>query len=132
MTFLQIAQFEAAISVINSSISMIIHANDYVVIMALVNRIGGMIREERYKGAHERSSDCIVEYHSEMSCQWDNVSVGSILSGFFATVPEGEHTCLVGASGCGKTSLLRALAGYSTITRGKIRMPDRRHCHFIP
>lgn len=48
-------------------------------------------------------------------------------------VAEGEFLCLVGASGCGKTTLLRLAAGLLTPTRGEItyrgapvRAPSRR------
>lgn len=37
-------------------------------------------------------------------------------------VHEGELVCVVGCSGCGKTTLLRLLAGLSTPTRGVIRI----------
>lgn len=38
------------------------------------------------------------------------------------TVQPGEHVLVVGASGCGKTSLLRAVAGLSRQTRGRIEL----------
>ena len=38
------------------------------------------------------------------------------------TVPRGEFICLVGASGCGKTTLLRIIAGFETAT--EIRAPS--------
>lgn len=39
-------------------------------------------------------------------------------------VAEGEFICLLGASGCGKTTLLRLIAGLETHDRGKIRLGD--------
>jgi ABC-type nitrate/sulfonate/bicarbonate transport system ATPase subunit len=41
------------------------------------------------------------------------------------TVPRGEFICLVGASGCGKTTLLRIIAGFETATSGEVRVGDR-------
>jgi iron(III) transport system ATP-binding protein len=40
-------------------------------------------------------------------------------------VPEGELTVLVGASGCGKTSLLRAVAGFEVPAAGEVRIDGR-------
>src|ERR1700726_5347145 len=36
------------------------------------------------------------------------------------TIERGEIFCLLGASGCGKTTLLRMLAGFETPSSGKI------------
>ncbi|MES2770693.1 MAG: ABC transporter ATP-binding protein [Pseudomonadota bacterium] len=38
------------------------------------------------------------------------------------TVQQGEIACLLGVSGCGKTTLLRAIAGFQTIQSGQIRL----------
>src|SRR5258708_21051490 len=40
-------------------------------------------------------------------------------------VPRGEFICLVGASGCGKTTLLRIIAGFENATSGEVRVGDR-------
>ncbi len=45
----------------------------------------------------------------------------------------GEIGCLLGASGCGKTTVLRLIAGFETPTQGTIRLRDEivgapRHC----
>jgi NitT/TauT family transport system ATP-binding protein len=40
-------------------------------------------------------------------------------------VPRGGFTCLVGASGCGKSSLLDLLAGVATPTRGEVAIEGR-------
>jgi len=46
------------------------------------------------------------------------------LDGFNLEVPSGELVLLLGASGCGKTTLLAALAGILTTTDGTIRFGD--------
>ena len=45
-----------------------------------------------------------------------------ILRGVDWTIREGEHWVVLGANGCGKTSLLKALTGYLTPTRGTIQL----------
>ena len=35
-------------------------------------------------------------------------------------IEEGEFVCLLGPSGCGKTTILRMIAGFETITEGKV------------
>lgn len=40
------------------------------------------------------------------------------------TVMPGEFVCLIGASGCGKTTMLKLIAGLDTPTVGDIKRPD--------
>ncbi len=47
------------------------------------------------------------------------------LSNADLVVPRGEFICLVGASGCGKTTLLRIIAGFEKATAGEVRVGDR-------
>lgn len=46
------------------------------------------------------------------------------------TVKPGEITALLGSSGCGKTSTLRMIAGFETVTRGSIAL-DNRPIHML-
>ena len=49
-----------------------------------------------------------------------------LLQGFDVTFEAGQWTCLVGPNGCGKTTLLRLLAGLETAQRGQIiSVPNR-------
>ncbi|MBV6273658.1 ABC transporter ATP-binding protein [Alcaligenaceae bacterium CGII-47] len=41
------------------------------------------------------------------------------------TLAEGQIACLLGASGCGKTTVLRAIAGFEPLDRGEIRLAGR-------
>ena len=41
------------------------------------------------------------------------------------SVQEGEFLCLIGASGCGKTTTLKMIAGLERQTEGEIKRPDR-------
>jgi len=49
----------------------------------------------------------------------------SALNGVTFTAESGRITSLVGASGCGKTTLLRCIAGLETLDRGEIRFGAR-------
>jgi len=68
---------------------------------------------------------------SEIALSLDNVSVaysGStrpVLNGFSMTVRTGEIACLLGASGCGKTTALRAIAGFEYLSGGEIHLTRR-------
>ena len=48
-----------------------------------------------------------------------------IVRGLSFRLEAGEIGCLLGASGCGKTTALRAIAGFEPLTRGSIRIDDR-------
>ncbi|MSO77490.1 MAG: ABC transporter ATP-binding protein [Alphaproteobacteria bacterium] len=46
------------------------------------------------------------------------------LNGFELTVGRAEFLCLLGASGCGKTTVLRLIAGLGSVSQGRIDWPD--------
>ncbi|MEJ0091911.1 MAG: ABC transporter ATP-binding protein [Methylocella sp.] len=48
-----------------------------------------------------------------------------VIDGLNLTIARGEFVALLGESGCGKTTLLRALAGLDPIDRGRIEAPGR-------
>ncbi len=48
-----------------------------------------------------------------------------VVKGVSLTVNEGEFVCLVGKSGCGKTTLLSLLSGLEKPTRGKVTLDGR-------
>ncbi|AOR64697.1 ABC transporter ATP-binding protein [Pectobacterium wasabiae] len=45
-----------------------------------------------------------------------------VLNGFSMQVVAGELACLLGASGCGKTTALRAIAGFEHVSQGTIHV----------
>lgn len=69
---------------------------------------------------------------SEIALSLNNISVtysGSshpVLDGFSMTIATGEIACLLGASGCGKTTALRAIAGFEYLSGGEIYLSQRR------
>ena len=58
----------------------------------------------------------------------DNVSHAygkhAVVSELSLSLADGEIGCLLGASGCGKTTVLRLIAGFETPTQGSIRLRD--------
>ena len=51
----------------------------------------------------------------------------TVLAGVGWAVRRGEHWALLGANGCGKTSLLKVLLGYLTPTAGEVRVLGREY-----
>lgn len=48
-----------------------------------------------------------------------------VLHGVTVDIASGEFVSLLGASGCGKTTLLRILAGLESVTQGRVTIEDR-------
>src|SRR5512139_2974794 len=59
---------------------------------------------------------------TDLSKKYGNLEV---VKGVSLTVNEGEFVCLVGKSGCGKTTLLSLLSGLEKPTRGKVTLDGR-------
>ncbi len=49
-----------------------------------------------------------------------------VLAGLSFALQRGELACLLGASGCGKTTALRCIAGFEPIAEGEIQLNGRR------
>lgn len=69
---------------------------------------------------------------SEIALRLQDVHVGydnslqPVLNGFSMLVRTGELACLLGASGCGKTTVLRAVAGFERLQSGEIYVSQQR------
>jgi len=59
-----------------------------------------------------------------------NIAVGFgaalVLDDLTLALKPGEIGCLLGASGCGKTTALRAIAGFEPLVRGQIVVGDQQ------
>ncbi|MBI1779216.1 MAG: ABC transporter ATP-binding protein [Proteobacteria bacterium] len=55
-----------------------------------------------------------------------------VLKGVSLTVGAGEFVALLGSSGCGKTTLLRAISGFVAVAAGAIRVGGREITHQPP
>lgn len=50
----------------------------------------------------------------------------TVLDGVNLTVREGEFVCVIGHSGCGKTTMLNMISGFSKPTEGEVRLQGKR------
>ncbi len=55
-----------------------------------------------------------------------------VLKGVSLDVEAGEFIALLGASGCGKTTLLRAISGFAPVQAGRVSVGDRDITHLPP
>jgi putative spermidine/putrescine transport system ATP-binding protein len=55
-----------------------------------------------------------------------------VLDGISLAVAAGEFIALLGSSGCGKTTLLRAICGFVPVSRGRIAVSGRDITHLPP
>lgn len=66
----------------------------------------------------------------------EDISVGygptTVLDGLNLAIGKGEFVALLGSSGCGKTTLLRTIAGFARPVKGAIRVADRNVTHLPP
>lgn len=69
---------------------------------------------------------------SESALRLENIHVAygggqhRVLNGFSLAIGKGELTCLLGASGCGKTTVLRAIAGFERVSVGAIYIASQQ------
>jgi taurine transport system ATP-binding protein len=54
-------------------------------------------------------------------------SKNEVLKDINLNLDSGDFVCVLGSSGCGKTTLLRVLAGYQPLTTGQVRVAGKLH-----
>lgn len=80
---------------------------------------------------HEtRATDTILSIQNLDLCTPDRKRV--LVRKLNVELQQGEHLLIVGNSGAGKSSLLRAIAGLWTIGNGSIQRPSDEHVYFLP
>jgi ABC-type bacteriocin/lantibiotic exporter with double-glycine peptidase domain len=91
--------------------------------VAMADRIRPVLAAE----TEDRTAGTRVEIEGSISFQDLHFSYGdtAVLQGFTLNIPAGSFTALVGASGCGKSTVLRCLLGFETPERGSIFLADR-------
>ncbi len=57
---------------------------------------------------------------------WLGYDEDCVIRGLSFALDQGEIGCLLGASGCGKTTALRAIAGFEPLRAGEIRIGDKQ------
>ena len=67
-------------------------------------------------------SESMILSGTDLSKKYGNLEV---VKGVSLAVKEGEFVCLVGKSGCGKTTLLSLLSGLEKPTKGKVTLDGR-------
>ncbi len=85
---------------------------------------GSMAAEKGEQGMGEVGDDVIIKDVSH----WYETRTGQIhaLDNINLTIKSGEFVCVVGASGCGKTTLMQMVAGFHTPTQGEISIGGER------
>lgn len=88
--------------------------------------------------SEEKAPGDAIEWLEHDRLEFDNLTLKvprqerTLVSALSASVADGEGLAIVGASGGGKSSLLRAVAGFWRSGSGVIRRPSLEHMLFLP
>ena len=87
-----------------------------------------IIKENQYtplgNGRYNRDPFLVIEEVSKVYPSKTGAS--TVLDRVNLTVYEGEFICLIGHSGCGKTTLLNMVSGFNQPTSGEVRLQTKR------
>ena len=65
-------------------------------------------------------SSPIIEISNLVKCYESSQEKGSVLAGLNLSINDHEVLAVLGRSGCGKTTLLRIIAGFESATQGTV------------
>ena len=96
---------------------------DVKISLERINEIHSMKDEENNSGALTRfpSADRNV-YLSHLNFKYDPHALQKTLDNITFTIPGGKVTAIVGASGSGKTSLIKLMLGFYPVSNGEIKI----------
>ena len=100
-------------------------ATSFIIHHSLIMQI---IKENQYtplgNGRYNRDPFLVIEEVSKVYPSKTGAS--TVLERVNLTVYEGEFICLIGHSGCGKTTLLNMVSGFNQPTSGEVRLQTKR------
>jgi len=134
-----IVQADLACAQVIAALSMII--NNFRMISAFAAQVDRLssFQEVFDEIDSDRASDTNrIESEVAPSFAIENVTVltpdrkRELIKGLDVTISKGDHLCVVGPSGTGKSSLMRAIAGLWDVGSGRIARPDLGEMMFLP
>lgn len=100
---------------------------ELIATLGFARAMADRIRPVLATDTEDRSSGARIDIDGSISFQNLHFAYGevTVLDGFTLDIPAGSFTALVGASGCGKSTVLRCLLGFEHPDRGSIFLTDR-------
>lgn len=106
---------------IEQLMSFIYSLQDVKISLERINEIHEMENEESNDAALKQFKDSDKSLHlKQVDFKYDPHSLNKILDSVNFTIPEGKVTAIVGASGSGKTTIIKLLLGYYHAAEGMI------------
>jgi putative ATP-binding cassette transporter len=141
LTFGVLMQIGSAFSQVQNSLSIIVANFDGIAsLIATSNRILGFSEHmEKMEASLLNPSSPTIELltHSEDTLILDNLKLKTpnnqlLIENLNLTIQKGEKVLLMGRSGLGKSTLLRAMAGLWSFGEGKIKLPANQKLFLVP
>ena len=96
-------------------------AAPYAGLMVLISAVPALLLSRRVRVGGQRPGVSRLEVDG----LWKGYGRQPVLRGVDLEVPAGSLTAVLGLSGCGKTTLLRVIAGFERAERGEMRLAGR-------